>query len=202
MSQPTVPPSPVTYNLRSRAPLPSTDASPPAAASPARTQLFVPQFLRAHSPAYEGGGNDAPATTTTMDALKGKQTKATQKQKKRKKHSSEAWMEIQQKNYAFSGDSYILQSHRNELIPFENVEEEEPAEFQQLHPESEEEEVEQDSEEDNEVLEEELSEEEEDSKEDEEEEEEEAEDLLDKAAAPLTPPQARERRPFMPDSEN
>ncbi len=161
----------------------------------------MPQFLRAHSPAYEGGGNDAPATTTTIDALKGKQTKTTQKQKKRKKHSSEAWTEIQQKNYTFSGDSYILQSHRNEFIPFKNVEEEEPAEFQKLHPESEEEEVEQDSEEDNEVLEEELSEEEEDS-EAEEEEEEEAEDLLDQAAAPVTPPQARERRPFTPESEN
>jgi hypothetical protein len=200
ISQPALPPSPVTYNLRSRAPLPSTNASAPAAESPERTQLFVPQFSRAHSPAYEGGGNDAPATTTTtIDALKGKQTKTTQKQKKRKKHSSEAWTEIQQKNYAFSGDPYILQSHRNEFIPFENVEEEEPAEFQQLHPESEEEEIEQDSEEDNEVLEEELSEEEEDS---EAEEEEEAEDLLDQAAAPLTPPQARERRPFTPDSEN
>jgi hypothetical protein len=48
-----------------------------------------------------------------------------QKQKKRKKHSSEAWTEIQQKNYAFSGDPYILQFHKNNFIPFENFEEEE-----------------------------------------------------------------------------
>ncbi len=196
-----VPPLPVTYNLRSRAPLPSTDASPPAAESPERTHLFVPQFLRAHSPAYEGGWNDAPATTTTIDALKGKQTKTTQKQKKRKKHSSEAWTEIQQKNYAFSGDSCILQSHQNDFIPFENIEEEEPAEFQQFQPESEEEEIEQDSEEEeDEVLEEELSEEEEEEEEDSEEEEE--ENRLDQAAAPFTPPQDQAKTPFTPDSDN
>ncbi len=198
MSQPAVPPSPVTYNLRSRAPLPSTDASAPAAKSPERTQLFVPQFSCAHSPAYEGGGNDVPATTTTtIDALKGKQTKIMQKQKKRKKHSSEAWTEIQQKNYAFSGDSYILQSHQNDFIPFENIEEEEPAEFQQFQPESEEEEIEQDSEEEEDkILEEELSEEEEDRKEEEE------ENRLDQAAAPFTPPQDQAETPFTPDSDN
>jgi hypothetical protein len=149
--QPTVPPLPVTYALHSHAPLPSTDASAPAAASPKRMQLFVPQFSRAHSPAYEGGGNDVPTTTTTIDALKGKQTKTMQKQKKQKKQSSEAWTEIQQKNYAFSGDHYILQSH--DFIPFEDFEEEEPAEFQQSQTESEEEEIDQDSEEEDEVLE-------------------------------------------------
>jgi hypothetical protein len=93
--QPTVPPSPVSYALRSRTSLPSTNASAPAAAaSPDRTQIFVPQSLCAHSPAYEGGGNDVPTTTTKIDALKGQQTKSRQKQKKRKKHSSEAWTEI------------------------------------------------------------------------------------------------------------
>jgi hypothetical protein len=199
MQQTTVPTSPVTYNLRSRAPLSSNDASPPAADPPERAQIFVPQFLLAHSPAYKGGGNNVPATTTTIDALKGKQTKIMQKQKKRKKHSSEAWTEIQQKNYAFSGDSYIVQSHQNDFIPFENIEEEEPAEFQQFQPESEEEEIEQDSEEEeDEVLEEELSEEEEDS----EEEEEEEENRLDQAAAPFTHPQDQPETPFTPDSDN
>jgi hypothetical protein len=167
----------------------------------------VPQFLRAHSPAYEGGGNDVhdvPATTstTTIDALEGQQTKSTQKQKKRKKHSSEAWTEIQQKNYAFSGDCYILQSHQNDFIPFENIEEEEPAEFQQFQPESEEE---------DEVLEEEeLSEEEEEEEEEEDEEEEEEdseeeegeENRLDQAAAPFTPPQDQAEIPGTPDSDN
>ena len=192
--QPTVPPSPVTYALRSSAPPPSTDASAPVAASPNRTQLFVPQFLRAHSPAYEGG---VPTTTTTIDALKGKQMKTTQKQKKQKKQSSEAWTEIQQKNNAFSGDHYILQSHKNDLIPFEEFEEEEPAEFQQPQTESEEDEIDQDSEEEDEVLEEELSEEaEEDNCKEEE------ENLLDQATAPFTHPQAQARRPFTPDSDN
>jgi hypothetical protein len=202
VKQPTVPPSPVSYALRSRTSLPSNDATTaPAAATPERPLLFVPQFLRAHSPAYEGGGIDVPdvpaTTTTTIDALKGQQTKATQKQKKRKKHSSEAWTEMQQKNYAFFGDSYILQSHQNNFIPFKNVEEEEPAEFQQFQPESEEEEIEQDSEEEeeDEVLEEELSEEEE-------EEEEEEENKLDQAAAPFTPPQDQAETPFTPDSHN
>ena len=201
--QPAVPPSPVSYALCLRTSLPSNDGTnAPAAAAPECPLIFVPQFLRAHSPAYEGGGNDVPdvpatTSTTTIDALEGQQTKSTQKQKKRKKHSSEAWTEIQQKNYAFSGDSYILQSHQNDFIPFENIEEEEPAEFQQFQPESEEEEIEQDSEEEDEVLEEELSEEEEDSK-----EEEEQQNRLDQAAAPFTPPQDQAETPFTPDSDN
>jgi hypothetical protein len=196
----------VSYALRSRTSLPSNDATnAPAAATHERPLIFVPQFLRAHSPAYEGGGNDVPdvpatTSTTTIDALEGQQTKSTQKQKKRKKHSSEAWTEIQQKNYAFSGDSYILQSHQNDFIPFENIEEEEPAEFQQFQPESEEEEIEQDSEEEDEVLEEELSEEEEEEEDSEEEEEE--EDRLDQAAAPFTPSQDQAETPFTPDSDD
>jgi hypothetical protein len=206
-NQPTVPPSPVSYALRSRTSLPPNDATDaPAAPTHERPLIFVPQFLRAHSPAYEGGGNDVldvPATTTTtIDALKGQQTRTTQKQKKRKKHSSEAWTEIQQKNYAFSGDCYILQSHQNNFNPFENIEEEEPAEFQEFQSESEEEEIEQDSEEneEDEVLEEELSEEEEEEEEDSEEEEE--ENRLDQAAAPFTPPQDQAETPATPDSDN
>jgi hypothetical protein len=78
--QPTVPPSPVSYAFGSRTSLPSNDATTAhAAATPERPLIFVPQFLRAHSPAYEGGGNDVPdvpaTTTTTIDALKGKQNK-------------------------------------------------------------------------------------------------------------------------------
>jgi hypothetical protein len=201
----------VSYALRSRTSLPSNDATnAPATATHERPLIFVPQFLRAHSPAYEGGGNDVPdvpaTTTTTIDALKGQQTKATQKQKKRKKHSSEAWTEIQQKNYAFSGDCYsgdcyILQSHQNNIIPFENIEEEEPAEFQEFQSESEEE-IEQDSEEEDEVLEEEeLSKEEEEEEEDSEEEEEE-ENRLDQAATPFTPPQDQAKTSGTPDSDN
>ncbi len=80
--------------------------------------------------------------------------------------------------------------------------EEEPAEFQQFQPESEEEEVEQDSEEEEEeVLEEELSEEEEEEEEEDSEEEEE-DNRLDQAAAPFTPPQDQAETPFTPDSDN
>jgi hypothetical protein len=89
---PATEPSPVSYALRSRTTVTSPEASSLPAAAPARSPIIVPQFSSSHSPAYEGGGNDVPTTTTTIDTLKGKQTKVTQK--KEKKHSNKAWSEI------------------------------------------------------------------------------------------------------------
>jgi hypothetical protein len=105
-------------------------------------------------------------------------------------NTSEIWLEM---TLLIGNNTSLLIS--NDFIPFENFEEEKPAEFQQFQPELEEEEINQDlEEEEEEVLEEDLSEEEESSEEDE-------ENLLDQAAAPSTPPQAQAERPFTPDSD-
>lgn len=89
------------YALRSRSPAPAPALSP----EPAKQLLIVPQIF--HSPlppAQEEGG---------IDAMENKWSK-TKKKKKINKHS-DAWSKIQQQNFAYDGDTYILQKHKNEI---------------------------------------------------------------------------------------
>ena len=108
---PELPATQVPYQLRSRSQVQETVLPE----KPAFPRLIVPHFTLAAPPTQEGGGS---AEQKAVDALK-----------KRKKKSSEAWKQIQQRNYAFSGDTYILQSHNNEFIPLLQAEQEEPAEL-------------------------------------------------------------------------
>ncbi len=101
------------YELRSRSQVQQTILPE----KPALSRLIVPHFTLAAPPTREGGGSEEQ---NAIDALKNK---------KRKKKSSKAWKQIQQRNYPFSGDTYILQSHENDFIPIQEVEQEEPAEL-------------------------------------------------------------------------
>ncbi len=81
-------------------------------------QIYLKNLLTlASPPAQEGGGIEEQNAINPLQ------------NKKRQKRSSEAWKKIQQRNYAFSSDTYILQSHRNDVIPIQEVEQEEPAEL-------------------------------------------------------------------------
>jgi hypothetical protein len=81
----------------------------------ARASFIIPHFSLSPQPDKERGGIEEQ---TGVDPVK---------QKKMKKRTSEAWKKIQQRNYAFSGDPHILQSHENNFIPIQKAEQEEPA---------------------------------------------------------------------------
>jgi hypothetical protein len=99
---PEIPLTQMLYELRSRSQVQQSVIPE----KPALPCLIVPNFTLSLPPAQEGGGIEEQ---NAIDALQNK---------KRKKRSSKAWKTIQQRNYAFSSDHYILQSHENDFIQF------------------------------------------------------------------------------------